>query len=284
MILGLWNMGESQGFHDHISPRECKNIIKACYRSGIRSFDTAYSYQEADSMLASAMKEAHISEDQYEVTSKIMPLDTMEKKAETGLRRLSRSYYDTLLLHWPTEERLFKSLKTLERLQSTGKARRIGVSNFPIDLIEKVRIDFPISVHQRAYNPLWTRDIDKERLPLMLYSPFAFGCLLKDSIPEDRRKDLFFYRKEALPCFLNLRYEITRIAEKKGSSELALLISFASRKGEVVFGTSSEKKALELAGLVIPELTEEEENRLKEAGRQVEAFSEKDNIFSHIWR
>ena len=89
-IMGLWNLSDS-GFHAHLSSREAKNIIKKAYRTGIRMFDTAFSYNEADSLLYSAMKEA--GKDDWSVISKIMPVPTFRKKAEISLSRLHRKIY-----------------------------------------------------------------------------------------------------------------------------------------------------------------------------------------------
>ena len=55
-ILGLWNMGDSQGFHERKDPRVLKDIIKTAYRNGVDTFDSAFSYKDSDSMLSSAMK------------------------------------------------------------------------------------------------------------------------------------------------------------------------------------------------------------------------------------
>ena len=98
--LGLWNMGAC-AFHSPLPPREGKDLIKKAFRKGIRAFDTAFSYSEADSMLYSAMREAGIEREEYEIWSKVMPLPTMRKKVDASRRRLGSDYFDILMIHWP---------------------------------------------------------------------------------------------------------------------------------------------------------------------------------------
>ena len=48
--MGLWNLSRTP-FHRTLSSREGKDIIKEGYRRGIRYFDAAYSYGDAESLL-----------------------------------------------------------------------------------------------------------------------------------------------------------------------------------------------------------------------------------------
>ena len=124
--LGLWNMGACD-FHAPLSGREGKNIIKKAYKTGIRAFDTAFSYSEADSLLYSAMREMGVKRDEYEIWSKVMPVPTLRKKVDASRRRLGSDFFDILMLHWPTrEESLFSSLKILESLKNENIAKEIS--------------------------------------------------------------------------------------------------------------------------------------------------------------
>ena len=114
-ILGLWNMGDGS-FHNKLSPKDSKSLIKAAIRDGITSFDTAFSYKEADSMLYSALKEAGCQRESIELISKIMPVPTLERKAEAVLRRLNTEYIDILLIHWHQMKRLYIALSESSKI------------------------------------------------------------------------------------------------------------------------------------------------------------------------
>ena len=284
-ILGLWSMGDSQGFHGRKDPRVLKDIIKTAYRNGVDTFDSAFSYKDSDNMLSSAMKEMGVKEESYHVIGKVMPVPTFRKKLDVELKRLGRTYLDTLLIHWPTEEGLFDSMKELEKALQDGKALRIGVSNFPVELIENLKTDFPITIHERAYSPLCTRDIDKEPLPLLLYGCYGFGCLLKDSKPDDRRSSLYFYQDDAYGKFLELRNLLKQLAVKYNASERDVLLSFAeSVESEgIILGASSIKQAEELT-VESMELENDDMRAIKMLGEGLESFNPSDNVFSHHWK
>ena len=59
-------------------------MIKAAWRMGIRTFDTAFSYADADSILHRALKE--INGTDAAVISKVMPVPTLRRKAEGDAR------------------------------------------------------------------------------------------------------------------------------------------------------------------------------------------------------
>ena len=284
-ILGLWSMGESQGFHERRDPRVLKDIIKTAYRNGVDTFDSAFSYKDSDNMLASAMKEMHISEDSFHVIGKVMPVPTFRKKLDVELNRLGRTYLDTLLVHWPTEENLYEAMKDLEKALDDGKARRIGVSNFPVELIKKLMKDFPITIHERAYSPLSSRDIEREPLPLLLYGCYGFGCLLKDGRPGDRRSSLYFYSDNAYIKFLELRSLLKSLAIKYNASERVVLLSYAESAlpEGIILGASSVNHAEALMDEAI--IMENDDMRaIKKLGEGLESFNPSDNVFSHYWK
>ena len=284
-ILGLWSMGESQGFHPSQDPRTLKDIIKTAYRNGVDTFDSAFSYKESDNMLASAMKEMRVNEDEYHVIGKVMPVPTFSKKLDTELKRLNRSYLDTLLIHWPTEENLFPALKDLEKSLNEEKALRVGVSNFPVELIRKISADFPISIHERAYSPLSLGDIENEPLPLLIYGIYGFGCLLKDEIPSDRRSELYFYRNGAYEKFLEMRNLIRKLSLKYETSERIILLSFAeaAHSEGIIIGSTKERHAelIQEDGIV---LENDDIKAIKMLGEGLESFNPSDNVFSHNWK
>ena len=96
--LGLWNMGDGS-FHSLLSPSAAKAIIRKAWKEGIRAFDSAFSYREADSLLYSALREMNAERCDYAIWSKVMAVPTLERKALSSLKRLGTDHFDILMLH-----------------------------------------------------------------------------------------------------------------------------------------------------------------------------------------
>ena len=277
VLMGLWNIGEGR-FHAKLSARDGRSIIKAAYRKGIRDFSSAYSYNEADSILASAMNELHA--DDWRIYTKVMPVPTLPRKAETILRRLGRDSLDALMLHWPAEgENLYRSMKDLEKLHTSGKASSIGVSNFPLPLLQKVLNDFDISYHERPLSLIWKKDWAEEKqlgIKTLAYAPLGMGLLSgkyhkPDDIPDDRRN----IEAASSP-------DLYRLADYLSGPEEALSWVYEEKPYGVISGFSSaaDLSILDNIGR-IPEERRAELERLSDA--VCSSFS-CDNIFSHNWR
>ena len=96
--LGLVQAGGKLSYFNNTDPKAYKDIIRKAIRDGLRSFDSAYTYQNADELLSSVIKEQHIQREDYDITTKIMPIPTFKKKAEVCLKRLNVDFLDTLLI------------------------------------------------------------------------------------------------------------------------------------------------------------------------------------------
>ena len=277
VLMGLWNIGEGR-FHRKLSAKEGRNLIKAAYRRGIRDFSSAYSYNEADSILASAMKE--LKADDWKIYTKVMPVPTMERKAETMLRRLGRDCLDVLMLHWPTEgENLYRSLGSLEKLTAEGKVKEIGVSNFPLPLLSSAAADFDIKYHERPLSLLWTKDWDEERLlglRTLAYAPLGMGLLSgkyrsADDIPDERK----MIKAVSSPSF-------SELADYLSGPEEALSWVYGESPYGVISGFSSENDLTILDS--IGPIPDERKRKLMDLSHAVSCSFSCDNIFSHDWR
>lgn len=277
VLMGLWNIGEGR-FHRKLSAKEGRNLIKAAYRRGIRDFSSAYSYNEADSILASAMKE--LKADDWKIYTKVMPVPTMERKAETMLRRLGRDCLDVLMLHWPKEgESLYRSLRSLEKLTAEGKVKEIGVSNFPLPLLSSAAADFDIRYHERPLSLLWTKDWDEERLlglRTLAYAPLGMGLLSgkyrsADAIPDERK----MIKAVSSPSF-------SELADYLSGPEEALSWVYGERPYGIISGFSSENDLTILDS--IGPIPDERKRKLMDLSHAVSCSFSCDNIFSHDWR
>ncbi len=282
LTFGLWGQGNSEGFHRQMNAREAKNIIKAAYKCGFRSFDTAFSYN-TDSLLYSALKEIGIKTEEVEIFEKIMPYKSMERRLEASLRALKRDDVDFLILHWPSSDgNIYESLKAAEKAKEEGKARSIGLSNFPLPLFRKYSLDFDIDANEYYSSPV----LFNERIEGVLnlkYGIFSFGTLLKDGIPEDGRKNLYFYSRDAYPKFMDLKNTLLEIAESHGTGIKSILYSFAAYDcpERIIIGAG---KAEHLHDYTDAGLSEDEYSLILSKSRDLSVYNGTDNIFCHDWR
>lgn len=280
-VLGLWNMGDSS-FHSPISAFDAKALIKEALSHGITSFDSAFSYKSADNALKSVLRSTNTKREDIEIISKVMPVPTLRKKVAISLNRLGTDYFDALLIHWPTEEKLlYASLKELEMLMDAGIAREIGVSNFPLQLLRKAKADFPITIHERALSLIWDRDFQEEQdlgLKTYAYAPLGFGTLSERENPDDRRKDLYIFNI-ARAEYLTLMRELEEIAIARSSSIADIALSWVRKLNPyaIVFGIS-KKEQLDRNPI---ELSQDEMDKLSRIARDLSSMAAKDNIFGH---
>jgi diketogulonate reductase-like aldo/keto reductase len=123
------------------------------------------------------------------VVSKVLPQNASYSgtidACERSLRRLGTDYLDVYLLHWRGRVPLSETLRAFEALESAGKIRAFGVSNFDVDdLEEAVEIAGPgrIACNQVLYH-LKERSIEHSVMPwcrrhgiaVVAYSPFGSG-------------------------------------------------------------------------------------------------------------
>jgi 2,5-diketo-D-gluconate reductase B len=117
--------------------------------------------------------------------SQVAP-DRVRPSVEESLRKLQTEYVDLLLIHWPVKEvPLEATLEELFRLQAEGKTRQVGVSNFPIALLEAALKHGPIFNNQVERHPYLaqtrlTQFCQAHGVLLTAYSPLARGKVSDD--------------------------------------------------------------------------------------------------------
>jgi aryl-alcohol dehydrogenase-like predicted oxidoreductase len=114
--------------------------------------------------------------------------DAIAAEVEQSLRRLKTDRIDLLQVHWHDPATpLAETLGALARLVEQGKARAIGVSNFPPALLAEAQAALgriPLASDQPKYS-LVAREIERDVLPwcrehgvgLLVYSPLEQGLL-----------------------------------------------------------------------------------------------------------
>jgi 2,5-diketo-D-gluconate reductase B len=123
--------------------------------------------------------------DQIFLTTKVphddATADGVERDAEQSLERLGVDHLDLLLLHWPNPDvPLEQTLGALNEVREDGRARQIGVSNFPAGLLRRALEIAPVFCNQVEYHPFLDQSalLDLARANEVLitaYSPLAHG-------------------------------------------------------------------------------------------------------------
>ena len=114
-------------------------IVRRAVDGGYRLVDTAAAYRNED-----GVGEALDGRTDIFVTTKLWNADHGFDEAlrafEESARKLRRHTLDLYLIHWPRPRfnRYVQSWKALVRLQSEGRIRSIGVSNFNRDHLERI--------------------------------------------------------------------------------------------------------------------------------------------------
>lgn len=243
-----------------IDDSQSEKIIHKALDLGVTLFDTAPVYGvkggESETILGRTLgnrrKEAVV------LTKFGMTLDrsgrtdtsraAVMKEIEASLKRLNTDYIDIYMLHWPDwTTPMQETLRALDDIITSGKARYIGCSNIPAwRLVEAKWIsksdrlhDFIVS--QNEYS-LAQRDADTSLFPalkeygvgFMGYSPLANGLLTGKfssggTVPEDSRlgKNMWNTGNRYLTePMLRLADNLSRFAAERGHSLIELAISW----------------------------------------------------------
>lgn len=165
---------------------DAERMVAYALGIGYRHVDTAQGYHN-ERGVGRGLARAGLPREEIFLTTKIGPddfrRDAFLRAADERLELLGVDYVDLLLLHWPNPEvPLAETLGALAEVRAAGKARHVGVSNFPTALLREARevSDAPIVTDQVEYHPF----LDQSKLLLALreagmaltaYSPIARG-------------------------------------------------------------------------------------------------------------
>ncbi|MCT1909211.1 aldo/keto reductase [Brachybacterium paraconglomeratum] len=119
------------------------DVVRQAIDAGYRHIDTAAGYQN-EGGVGRAVKAADVPREDLFITTKLanedQGFDSAKAALDASLDKLDTDYVDLYLIHWASPQRgkYLESWKALIELQQEGKAKSIGVSNFPIPQLEEI--------------------------------------------------------------------------------------------------------------------------------------------------
>ena len=141
-----------------LSGTACREAVELALATGYRHLDTATMYNNEDDVGA-AIASSGVPRSELFVGTKVwrddLRRDALLRSAEASARRLG-SPPDVLMIHWPNADvPLQETMSALDEVRRAGLTRHVGVSNFPVALLEEAagRSESPILVNQCEYHP-----------------------------------------------------------------------------------------------------------------------------------
>ena len=201
-----------------LKPEETELSVLSALADGIRLIDTANAYMN-EKAVGRAMKKSGVAREDIFLVTKLWPtVYTDENAIDETLARLGTDYVDLLFLHQPAGD-WRTGYKMMEKAYKEGKAKALGVSNFPIEwlkeIIETAEIK-PQMVQVEAHPYFPQTELKKvlaeTGMGLMAWYPLGHGD--KNLINE--------------PVF-------TKLAEKYGKSNAQIILRWHVQSGNVIF-------------------------------------------------
>jgi aryl-alcohol dehydrogenase-like predicted oxidoreductase len=196
--FGSWAIGGS-GWEFGWGDQDDKASIAAIHRAlelGINWIDTAavYGMGHSEEVVARALRswsgprpyvftKCGLRWDEQGYVHRDLQAVSIRHECENSLRRLDVDVIDLYQIHWPTEN-FEEGWAEMVRLQTEGKVRWIGVSNFDAIELQRANEIARVTSLQPPYS-LIRREIESEVLPycrsndigVIVYSPMASGLL-----------------------------------------------------------------------------------------------------------
>ncbi|MEM4763225.1 MAG: aldo/keto reductase [Desulfurococcaceae archaeon] len=292
--LGTWQFSETWGVVNYES---AKAVIAKAIESGINFFDTAMVYGRglSEEFLGKALKELGVPRDNVVIATKIpgefLNPDDVFRAVDKSLRRLGVNSIDLLQIHWPPCWHNYPTAlyaRALERLIAIGKVNFIGVSNYPIALIEELRSYFSftdIVSMQYRFN-LVERWAEIELIPyaeandltFLPWSPLAKGALTGKYTLEnlqqftDLRSNEPVFHIENFKKISELIDVLRKLAEKYGKTPAQIALNWLIKYSPTIVpipGAKTPGQVLENAGSIGWELSYEDWRLIDEISRNI---------------
>lgn len=162
-----------------------------------------------------------------------MNADAVKQKIDTYLEELQTDYIDLLLIHWPDHSvPLAETLGAIEKAQTAGKIRSIGVSNFTEHhLQDALETGVEVVVNQVELHPGFPQHAMRafcaqHDIAVTAYSPLGRGEALETKLIKDLASK---YDKTPGQIILNWLLSVGIIAIPKSATPERIKENFAAQ-------------------------------------------------------
>jgi aryl-alcohol dehydrogenase-like predicted oxidoreductase len=189
--------------------------------------------------------------------------ESIRKECQVSLKRLGVDVIDLYQMHWPEpEEDIEQAWEEMARLAEEGKVRYIGVCNFNILQIERIRKIYPVASLQPSYSMLHREVEDgllqycaEHNIGVIVYSPMQRGLLtgkfgqerLAGLALDDHRRRNPDFQEPQFSATLELVDKLRPIAERNGKTLAQLAIVWVLRQPEVTAAIVGARKPQQIA-------------------------------------
>ena len=264
IAMGCWQIAPSDGWGKGPPPEQAERAVKQALDAGITTFDTAEGYGEGESerRLGRALG---AQKNDVAIISKIWPdadltLKAFQARLERTLANLGRDYVDLYLFHFPggrlsgpKENEVFCGI--MAKLKESGKARRVGLSNFGASDLRKLNAPKDLfSFNEVCYN-LLEREYEGENLAsnrahglgYLAYSPLAQGLLtgrfMKISqVTGPIRKKSALYREPKFSKALKVVDALREVAGEAGATVTQAALVWVLAQPNIAFAIAGSYK------------------------------------------
>jgi 2,5-diketo-D-gluconate reductase A len=214
-----------------VRPDETAAVTTAALEVGYRHIDTAEMYGNEAGVGAAI---GPFDRGDVYITSKLNNQfhrpDDARRAFEATLTALGTDYVDLFLIHWPLPTRYdgdyVSTWRTLEAFKQDGRARSVGVSNFQISHLERLRTEAELTpaVNQIELHPYLTQEplrayCAEHGIAVEAWSPIAKGAVADDPA-------------------------IRAIGERVGRSAAQVTLRWHIQRGDIVFPKSTRPERM----------------------------------------
>jgi aryl-alcohol dehydrogenase-like predicted oxidoreductase len=280
--FGSWAIGGGD-WQFSWGPQDDNDSIAAIHEAlelGINWIDTAavYGLGHSEEVVARALKTAShqpyiftkcglVWDEKREVNNS---LKHIRREAEDSLRRLAVDVIDLYQMHWPKpDEEIEEAWGVMADLQKEGKVRWIGVSNFSVDQMERIKKIAPITSNQPPYSML-NRAVEATILPFCeknnigvinyapMHSGLLTGAMTKERVAhftsDDFRRNAKNYQEPLLSRNLAVAEFIGKIGKRHNVSAGVVAIAWTLHHPAITAAIVGGRNAKQAEG-VIPAAT-----------------------------
>jgi aryl-alcohol dehydrogenase-like predicted oxidoreductase len=274
--LGTWAMGGpwlyGWGPQDD---GEAVDAILTALDMGINWIDTApiYGLGHSEELVGKALKQTSqkpliatkcgLLWNEQDQRIPCVKAESIREECHTSLKKLGVEVLDLYQMHWPQpDEGIEEGWEEMAKLAEEGKVRYIGVSNYDVEQIKRVRKIAPVASLQPPYSMLH-REVEEEllsycsenKIGVVAYSPMQRGLLTGKfskerfdalAVDDHRRKNPDFQEPQ-FTATLQFVDELRPIAERSGRTLAQLAVSWVLRRPEVTAAIVGARRPEQIA-------------------------------------